>query len=80
MGNKFDTMSFCSPRHVDRRRVEDRRLFLEQEYLDHKPERRVDLINRRMLGERRELFPEILDSFGEEVLLFSHENILLCNV
>ncbi len=48
MGNKFDTMSFCSRRHVDRRRVEDRRLFLEQEYLDHKPERRVKMIDRRM--------------------------------
>ena len=64
---------------VDRRRVKDRRSFLKQEYIDHNPERRVDLIDRRMLGERRELFPEILDSFGEEVLLFSHENILLFN-
>ena len=53
MENKFDSMSFCSRRHVDRRRVEDRRLFLEQEYLDHKPERRVKMIDRRMNGDRR---------------------------
>ena len=52
MGNKFDTMSFCSRRHVDRRRVEDRRLFFKQEYLDHKPERRVKIIDRMVNGDR----------------------------
>ena len=58
---------------IERRRGKDRRLFFKQEYLDHKPERRVDLINRRTLGERRKLFLEILDSFGEEVLFFEQE-------
>jgi hypothetical protein len=53
MENKFDSMSFCSRRHVDRRRVKDKRLSLKQEYLDHKPERRVKMIDRRMNGDRR---------------------------
>jgi hypothetical protein len=68
MGNKFDTMSFSSRRHVDRRMVEDRRLFLKQEYLDHKPERRVSMNDRRMHGDRRRLFPDIRNSFREKVL------------
>ena len=47
---------------VDRRRVEDRRLSLKQEYLDN-PERRVTMIKRRMLGDRRKLLPEIMNTF-----------------
>jgi hypothetical protein len=34
-------------------------LFLEQESLNHNPERRVNMIDRRMLGDRREWFPEL---------------------
>ena len=59
MEKNFGTMSFCSRRLVYRRRVEDRRLFLKQEYPDHKPERRVNIIKRRMLGNRRKLLPII---------------------
>ncbi len=58
---------------IEKRKGKDRRFFLKQGYLDYKPERRVDLINRRTLGERRELFPEILDSFREEDLFFEQE-------
>ena len=47
---------------VDRRRLEDRRLSLKQEYLDN-PERRVNMIKRRMLGDRRKLLPEIMNTF-----------------
>ena len=68
MGNKFESKVFCSRRHVDRRRVKNRRLFFKQEYLDHKPERRVNMIGRRMIGERRRLLPDILNTFGEDVL------------
>jgi hypothetical protein len=68
MENKFDSMSFCSRRLVYRRRVEDRRLFLKQEYPDHKLERRVNIIKRRMLGNRRKLLPEIMDTFWKKVL------------
>ena len=65
---KIDSISFCSRRHVDRRRVEDRRLFLKQEYLDHKPERRVSMTDRRMHGDRRRLFPDIRSSFQEKAV------------
>ena len=65
---KIDSISFCSRRHVDRRRVEDRRLFLKQEYLDHKPERRVSMTDRRMHGDRRRLFPDIMNTFREEAV------------
>jgi len=44
---------------VDRRRVDDRRSFLKQEYLDYNPERRNIMIRRRMFGDRRELLPII---------------------
>ena len=53
---------------VDRRRVGGRRLFREQEYLDHNPERRVTMIDRRILGDRRKVLPEILNTFGEDAL------------
>ena len=66
METKFDSKTFCSRRHVDRRRIEDRRLFLEQEYLGHKPERRVSMIDRRMLSDRRGLFSEFMDTFWKE--------------
>ena len=54
--------------HVDRRRVKDRRSFLKQEYLDHNPERRVNMIKRRMIGDRRELLTEIMNTFWKEAL------------
>ena len=65
---KIDSISFCSRRHVDRRMVEDRRLLLKQEYLDLKPERRVSMTDRRMHGDRRRLFPDIMNTFREEAL------------
>ena len=40
---------------VDRRRVGGRRLFREQEYLDHNPERRINLFERRMIEDRRKI-------------------------
>ena len=68
MEKKFDSISFCSRRHVDRRRVEERRLSLKQEYLDHKPERRVSMIDRRMHGDRRGVASDILNTFWKEAL------------
>jgi hypothetical protein len=68
MEKKFESKVFCSRRHVDRRRVEDRRLSLNKEYLDHKPERRVNMSDRRMNGDRRQMFPEIMDTFWKEAL------------
>ena len=49
MGNNNVEVIFQTRSPVDRRRVEDRRLFLKYEYLDHNPERRVNMIKRRML-------------------------------
>ena len=66
MKKKLDSMAFCSRRHVDRRRVKDRRSSLKQGYLGHKPERRVNKIDRRMLSDRRGLFSEIMDNFWKE--------------
>ena len=68
MGNNNVEVIFQTRSPVDRRRVEDRRLFLKHEYLDHNPERRVNMIKRRMLGDRRKLFPEIMNTFWEKTL------------
>jgi hypothetical protein len=56
----FGSIAFYNRRSVDRREVEDRRLFLKQEYLDQNPQRRVSMIDRRMHGDRRRNFPEIM--------------------
>ncbi len=54
---------------VNRRRVNDRRLFLKQGYLGHKPERRSNMICRRMMGERRDLLSQYYEYFLEKSAL-----------
>jgi hypothetical protein len=49
---KFNYMVFYNRRPADRRKVENRRFFLNQEYLDHPPERRVNS-RRQNTGDRR---------------------------
>ena len=71
MKKKFESRVFCSRRLVYRRRVEDRRLFLKQEYPDHKPERRVNIIKRRMLGNRRKLLSVVNNTFWEKLFYVS---------
>jgi hypothetical protein len=66
MEKNFGTIVFYIRRPVDRRRVEDRRLFLKQEDLDHNPERRVNMIGRRMIGDSRRLLPESIYTFGKK--------------
>ncbi len=68
MGNNNAEVIIKSRRHVDRRRVEERRLSLKQEYLDHKPERRVNMINRRIHGDRRRVVSDIINTFWKEAL------------
>jgi hypothetical protein len=68
MGNNNFEVIFQTRSPVNRRRVEARRLFLKHEYLDHNPERRVNMIKRRMLGDRRKLLPEIMNTFWEKAL------------
>ena len=62
----FGTIAFYTRRPDGRRRVNDRRLFLEQEYLDHNPERRVNMIDQRIHGGKRRLLPEIFFTFGKK--------------
>jgi hypothetical protein len=50
----------------DRRRVKDRRSFFKQKYLDHNPERRANMVGRRMIGDRRRLLPESIYTFGKK--------------
>jgi hypothetical protein len=68
MGNNNAEVLFHIRLPVDRRMAVNRRLFFKQEYHDHNLERRVNIINRRMLGDRRELLPEIMNTFWKEVL------------
>ena len=68
MEKNFGIMSFCSRQLVYRRRIEDRRLFLKQEYPDHKPERRVNMINRRRVRVRRGLPSDIKNTLLKEAL------------
>ena len=70
MEKNFGPIAFYTRRPVDRRRVEDRRLFIKQEHLDHNSERRINMIGRRMLSNRRSVVPEILNTFGEDALYF----------
>ena len=53
---------------VDRRMAVNRRLFLRHEFLDHNPERRVNIITRRMLEDRRCVVSEILNTLWEKAL------------
>ena len=56
---------------VDRRRVKDRRSFLKKEGLAHYPERRVNMIKRRRLGDRRGILSRYYKYFvGKSALIF----------
>jgi hypothetical protein len=57
MENNNVEVIFQTRSPIERRRGKDRRLFLKQEYLDHNPERRVNMIDRRMLGTEGEWLP-----------------------
>jgi hypothetical protein len=55
MRNNNAKVNFQIRSSDDRRRVGGRRLFREQEYLDHNPERRINLFERRMIEDRRKI-------------------------
>jgi hypothetical protein len=69
-----DSLSFFKLQtrsHVDRRRVKDRRSSLKKEGLAHYPERRVNMIKRRMLGDRRGILSRYYKYFvGKSALIF----------
>jgi len=66
MKDNYAEVIFCTRSPFDRRKVNDRRSFLKQEDLSHIPERRVSMIDRRMLSDRRGLFSAALNTFWEE--------------
>ena len=68
MEKKFKEIVHYIRRPVDRRQFKDRRFFPRHEYLDHAPERRVNMIDRRMLGGRRKLLPEVKNTFWKKAL------------
>ena len=65
MGNNTGEVIFQKRLPVDRRRVEDKRLFLKQEYLDHNTERRANTVGRRMIGDRRGMLSRYYKYFLE---------------
>ena len=67
MGKKFKKIVSYIRRPVDRRQFKDRRFFPRHEDLDHAPERRVNMTDRRMLGNRR-LFSDIENTSWKKVL------------
>ena len=66
MGNNNAEVILQIRSSVDRRRVEDRRFFLRYEDLNLDSGIRENMIKRRMLGDRRRLFPEIMNTFWKE--------------
>ena len=68
MEKKFKEIVFYIRRPVDRRQFRDRRFFPRHEDLGHAPERRVNMIDRRMLGGRRELLSEVKNTFWKKAL------------
>ena len=68
-GLSFFKLQARSP--VDRRRVMDRRLYIKQEYLGHNPERRANMIGRRMIKDRRGMLSRYYEYFvGKSALIF----------
>ena len=68
MEKKFKEIVHYIRRPVDRRQFKDRRFFPRHEDLVHAPERRVNMIDRRMLGNRRKLISEVKNTFWKKAL------------
>ena len=68
MEKKFKEIVYYIRRPVDRRQFKDRRFFPRHEDLDHASERRVNMIDRRMLGDRRKLLSEVKNTFWKKAL------------
>ena len=64
MENKKAEVIFQTRSSDDRRRSEDMRLSLNHEYLDHNPERRVNIRRRRR--DRRGLLARLMNTFWKE--------------
>ena len=65
MGNNKSEVIFQTRSSDDRRRSEDMRSSLNHEYLDHKPERRVN-IRRKRRRDRRGFLARLMNTFWKE--------------
>ena len=65
MGNNNAEVIFRIRSSVDRRRAEDRRFYTRHEDLGHDSVK-VNMIKRRMQGDRRRVLPEIISTFWKE--------------
>ena len=69
-----DSLSFFKLQtraHVDRRKVKDRRSPHKKGYLAHIPERRANMVGRRMIGDRRGMLSRYYKYFvGKSALIF----------
>lgn len=68
MGNNKAEVVFQIRSSVDRRKGEDRRFFPRYEDLHHDTLKHGNMIKRRMLGDRRRVLPEIMNTFWQEAL------------
>lgn len=68
MESKNAEVIFQTRSTVDRRRVNDRRLFHKQEYIGYNSERRENMFGRRVNVERRKVLPDAIVSFWKEIL------------
>ena len=75
MDNNNAEVIFKTRSPFDRRRFyEERRFFLNQEYLDHNSERRVNMIKRRTHRDRRGWRSKIINAFWKKALKFTFIN------
>ena len=72
-----DSLSFFKLQtraHVDRRKVKDRRSPHRKEFLTHIPERRANMVGRRMIGDRRGMFSRYYEYFvGKSTLIIKRK-------
>jgi len=60
--------------HLDRRRVKDRRSDHTEEFIGHIPERRKNMVGRRMIKDRRGMLSRYYEYIaGKSALIFKHK-------
>ena len=80
MGNNNAEVIIKTRSPLDRRRVKDRRSILKQGYLGHNPERRANMVGRRMIGDRRGYLSRYYEDFFEKSSLIFKRTPFGCNV
>ena len=74
MGNNNAEVIIKTRSSVDRRKLKDRRSFLKTESIAHYPERRVSMIGRRVMGDRRGLVAQYYEYFlKKKSLIFTRK-------